>query len=446
MMNLADIAGLLNCEAAPCVLVHSVTIDSRQCIPGSLFIALSGARFDGHDFIVEAIEQGAVAVICERFNSEIKVPQLVVENTQHALGYLAQWHREQMTAKIIAVTGSNGKTTVKEMIANILPSPSWATAGNLNNHIGVPLSVLNLQPEHQYAVFELGANHLGEIAYTAAIVKPDVAIINNIATAHIAEFGSQEAIATAKGEIYQSLSSDGCAIINADDDYAHYWDEILTLKHNRVIRYSIKNPETVYADCIQLDNANHASFQLHLDNTVLDIKLQAPGMHSVANALAAASATYALGIGSADIQRGLMQFHGVKGRMNYLAGKNKATIIDDSYNANLNSVLAAIDVLAQCSGRRILVLGDLNELGQWTQPHHEMIGHVAMQKKIDKVITCGTHSEYTSISFGAQAKHYSSQDKLARDLLDQLDENTTVLIKGSRSAQMEKIVHQLVGE
>lgn len=443
MMNLSDVALILNCNTVPTALIHTVSIDSRKCIPGSLYIALQGSMFDGHDFIQEAEDRGAVGVICERFNPSITIPQLVVSNSQNALGYLAKWHRQQMNCPVIAVTGSNGKTTVKEMIAAILPVPSLATSGNFNNHIGAPLSVLNLQPEHRYAVFELGANHLGEIAYTAAIVKPDVAVINNIASAHIAEFGSQEAIAKAKGEIYQSLSSKGCAVINADDNYAHYWDNLLNEK--RVVRYSMNHAETVHADCIRFDKNNRATFNLHLESLTLEITLKVPGQHSIANALAAASATYALGIDSAAIQQGLMRFNGVGGRMSYLQGKNQAVIIDDTYNANLNSVLAAIEVLAQCSGKRVLVLGDLGELGEWTQEHHETIGHKALEKGIDQVLTCGKQSQYTSKSFGVTAKHYTNQDKLAYDLLNNLDENTTVLVKGSRSAQMEKIVHQLVG-
>lgn len=442
-MNLNKIAELFGHSGANDILITGVCIDSRQVKPGNLFIALRGERFDGHDFIQEASAKGAVAVLCHQVNNEVDIPQFVVADTLQALAKIATYHRQTITCPIIALTGSNGKTTVKEMIASILPQPAHATHGNLNNHIGAPLSVLQLTPEHRYAVFELGANHLGEIAYTAAVVKPQVALINNIAPAHIGEFGSIDGVAHAKGEIYQALALNGTAVVNNDDDYAHFWDELLVGK--KALRFSLTKPADVYAQGIHFNEQGCAHFELILPTGDAKVMLQVPGEHNVRNALAAAACCYAVGIALSDIVKGLEQFRGVAGRMTFLNGKNKSLVIDDTYNANLRSVLTAVDVLAKRDGRRILVLGDMGELGDWTQRHHEEVGQAALRQGIDLLMTCGIHSKYTSKAFGASAKHYNSQEELARDLLHKLDANTTVLVKGSRSAAMEKIVRQLVG-
>ncbi|MBA3537106.1 MAG: UDP-N-acetylmuramoyl-tripeptide--D-alanyl-D-alanine ligase [Tatlockia sp.] len=441
-MNLTNIAKLFNCTFPNDSLITGICIDSRKMKPGNLFIALSGENFDGYDFIDDAIAKGTVAVISNRANKQIDIPQIVVKDTVKALAKLASYHRKSIHCPVIALTGSNGKTTVKEMIASILPKPAHATPGNLNNHIGVPLSVLQLQPEHRYAVFELGANHPGEIAYTVAVVKPQVALINNIAPAHIEGFGSIDGVARTKGEIYQGLSDDGLAVVNADDNYTHFWDGILTNK--KVLRYSLTKPADVYARDLSFDPQGFAHFELVLPIGHAKLVLRIPGEHTVRNALAAAACCFAVGISLDDIVEGLKQFRGVAGRMTFLNGKNESIIIDDTYNANLHSVLTAVDVLAARQGRRILVLGDLGELGAWTQQHHEEIGHAAYQRGIDLLLTCGNHSEYSSHAFGTTAKHYKNQDELAQDLLAKLDKDTTVLVKGSRSASMEKIVQQLL--
>ncbi|CDZ75852.1 UDP-N-acetylmuramoyl-tripeptide--D-alanyl-D-alanine ligase [Legionella massiliensis] len=442
-MNLKKIAELFNSSCSNDTFITGIGIDSRKVKPGNLFIALRGENFDGHDFIQNAVTNGAVAVLCTRLDSQVSVPQIIVDDTLQALAKLASFHRQTIYCPVIALTGSNGKTTVKEMIAAILPKPSHSTPGNLNNHIGAPLTVLQLQPEHRYAVFELGANHPGEIAYTVAIVKPQVALINNIAPAHIEGFGSIDGVARTKGEIYQGLSEEGLAVVNADDDYAHFWDDILANK--KVLRFSLNKPADVYARNLSFDEQGCAHFELVLPTGHALVVLRIPGEHTVRNALASAACCYAVGISLEDIVEGLQQFRGVAGRMTFLSGKNQSVVIDDTYNANLRSVLTAVNVLAGRQGRRILVLGDLGELGAWTQQHHEEIGHAAYRQGIDLLLTCGTHSEYTSKAFGATAKHYKNQDELARDLLSKLDKDTTVLVKGSRSAAMEKIVQQLVG-
>jgi UDP-N-acetylmuramoyl-tripeptide--D-alanyl-D-alanine ligase len=442
-MNLSIISRVLNVPCPQDMRISGITIDSRQVQPDQLFVAIRGEHFDGHDFISEVADLGAVAVVCEHPVPNIAIPQLVVPSAVQALAAIATWYRQQFACSIIAVTGSNGKTTVKEMIARILPSPAFATQGNFNNHIGAPLSVLQLQAEHRYAVFELGANHIGEIAHTVAIVQPQVALINNIGPAHIEGFGSIDGVARAKGEIYQGLPVDGTLVINDDDTYAHFWDDMVTEKRT-VLRFSTVHPATVYAEDIALLQNGNAEFQLVIPTGQAMVQLKVPGFHHVSNALAAAACCYAVGIPLATIVEGLEAFSGVSGRMTIHLGKQQATIIDDTYNANLRSTLTAVDVLAKRAGTRILVLGDMAELGDYGERHHEEIGLAAREQGIDWLMTYGTLSAKTTQAFGVNAQHYASQEALTNDLLQRLDADTTVLVKGSRSAAMEHIVHQLI--
>ena len=442
-MRLSEIAALLKCPCPKEMTLTGICIDSRRILPGNLFIAIRGETFDGHDFIPDVVAKGAGAIVCHQALPNIPIPQLLVPDTLNALASIATAHRKKFICDVIALTGSNGKTTVKEMIASILPQPSYATPGNLNNHIGVPLSVLQLTALHRSAVFELGANHLGEIAHTVAIVQPKVALINNIAPAHIEGFLSIDGVATAKGEIYQALPVDGTAVINNDDAYAHFWDTFLTNK--KIVRFSREKPADIYARAIRYDTAGCGQFILVTPQGEIAIELRVPGAHNVSNAVAAAACTSALGIGLADIALGLHQFGGVAGRMTFLHGKNNAIIIDDTYNANLNSTLMAVDVLASREGMRIFVFGDMGELGASSQQYHEAVGVALKTRGIERLMTCGIESEYTARAYGVSAQHYPTQADLVRDLIGQLDANTTVLVKGSRASAMEKIVHQLVG-
>lgn len=443
MMMLSEISKVLGLTCPKEVAIAGVSIDSRQVTPGELYLAIRGERFDGQHFIRDAVEKGAAAVVCHEAIQGVNVPQLQVPDTLEALAKIATYHRKKLNCSVIALTGSNGKTTVKEMIAAILPSPSYATPGNLNNHIGAPLSVLQLQDHHRYAVFELGANHQGEIQHTVAIVQPHVTLINNIAPAHLEGFGSIDGVACAKGEIHEGLADNGTAVINDDDAYAHFWDALLTNK--KTVRFSAVKPTAVHALNIQYNKDGCGQFILKLPTGEATIKLQVPGAHNVSNALAAAACTHALGLSIADIETGLCQFSGVAGRMTVLSGKNNSIIIDDTYNANLRSSLAALEVLAKRRGRRIFVFGDMGELGSSSQSHHQDVGVAAHALGIDLLMTCGTQSQFAASAYGAHAKHYFNQDDLMHDLLNQLDANTTVLVKGSRSSKMEKIVHQLVG-
>lgn len=442
-MNLYDVAAALNLEKPLYNFpLTGICIDSRQVKPGNLFFAIRGERFDGHDFIDEAVSKGAAAVVCSRENVN-PVFQLRVADTLKALADLACAHRRTLSCSIIALTGSNGKTTVKEMIASILPKPSFATPGNLNNHIGVPLSVLQINPTHRYGVLELGANHPGEIAHTVAIAKPKVTLINNIAPAHVEGFGSIEGVARAKGEIYQGLDSDGTAVINNDDDYRDFWNELL--KGKKTLRFSRQSSEAIHARDIGFNDDGQACFKLVTPAGEASIQLQVAGMHNVSNALAAAACAHALDIPLADIAAGLCQFKGVSGRMTYRQGINQSLIIDDTYNANLRSVLSGLAVLAERKGRRIFVFGDMGELGEYTSAHHQEVGVEARRLGIDSMLTVGVHSELSSKAFGAGGKHYSSQSELVKELLPYLDCETTVLVKGSRSSAMEKIVQQIIG-
>lgn len=441
-MTLLEIASLFNITQTEDAALSGICIDSRKVQQGNLFVAIQGERFDGHEFIHQAVTQGAAAILCSQVLEDVPVPQLVVPDTLNALATIAAHHRRQLNCAVIALTGSNGKTTVKDMISSILPKPAFATPGNLNNHIGAPMSVLQLQPEHRYAVFELGANHRGEIAHTVAVVQPQVTLINNIAPAHIDGFGSIDGVALAKGEIHAGLATNGTAVINDDDAYANFWNASLTNK--KTVRFSAHHPATIQARNVTFNADGCAQFELVVPEGMAKIELAVPGAHNVSNALAAAACTHALGIDLSDIAAGLCQFSGVAGRMTFLPGINNALIIDDTYNANLRSVLTALDVLAARKGRRIFVFGDMGELGAWSEQHHQEVGVAARSHGIESLMTCGIYSELTTQAYGAGGEHFPDQAALVQKLLKNLDSQTTVLVKGSRSSAMENIVRQLI--
>jgi len=442
-MQLSDIAASLGLTAPEDALITGLSIDTRTLEPGNMFVALRGRRVDGQHFIPEAIKRGASAVLCTELCSECDIPQLIYPDLEQALGVIATAYRTSLSCSVVALTGRNGKTTVKEMLAAILPQPAFVTPGNWNNHLGVPLSIMQLNAEHRYAVLELGANHAGEIAYTAAMAKPDVTLINNISSAHIEGFGSVDGVAKAKGEIHQSLVSGGTAVINADDAYAHFWDKILADK--QVLRFSaIKKDVDVYATVIELDHAQGPQFKLVTPRGETKITLHVPGMHHVYNALAAATCAYALDISVPEIAEGLAKFSGVPGRLTSRAGRDGALILDDTYNANLSSVLAGIHVLAARTGQRILVLGDMGELGDYSEACHQKAGDTARAEGIDMLMTCGTQSEAATRAFGERAEHFETQEALLEALSPRLDVSTTVLVKGSRSSAMENVVNQLL--
>ncbi|WP_341936366.1 UDP-N-acetylmuramoyl-tripeptide--D-alanyl-D-alanine ligase [Marinimicrobium sp. C2-29] len=422
---------------------HRLTTDTRNAHKGDLFLALRGERFDAHDFLEEAVARGVCGLVVEQRFAELDLPQLVVPDTLEALGQIAAANRDRFTGPLVAITGSSGKTTVKTMLAAILTRSGavLATRGNLNNHIGVPLTLLELEATHDYAVIEMGASGPGEIASYCRWARPGMALINNVMPAHIEGFGSLEGVASAKGEIYASLPEEGLAIINLDEPFVESWRARLTAR--RELTFALENPA---ADCRA--EAIHyrpdgVDFTLVTPSGKAQVHLPVPGEHSVRNALAASTAALAMGQSPEAIARGLESFEPIAGRMAARRGWGGALIIDDSYNANPGSVRAAIDVLAAHSGTRILVLGDMGELGENGAQLHREVGARASERGIDQLITLGPLSAEAAQSFGPGACSYDSHLAVIEALKAQLDDNTQVLIKGSRSAGMDQVVRGL---
>ncbi|MBI3774556.1 MAG: UDP-N-acetylmuramoyl-tripeptide--D-alanyl-D-alanine ligase [Gammaproteobacteria bacterium] len=419
------------------------SMDSRKVAADELFVALPGTRVDGHDFLSVARERGAAAALVERKIAD-PLPQLVVADTRLALGRLAAWWRKHYICPVIGLTGSNGKTTVKELLAAILErcGATLSTLGNLNNDIGLPLTLLRLRSSHRYAVIEMGANHPGEIAYLTRITQPDVALINNAGPAHLEGFGTVEGVARAKGEIFSGLQAPGIAVINADDAYASVWEKLIA--GHRCIRFGLSPGADIGAHW----EGDAASTRLHIHTPEgsAHATLHLPGQHNVLNALAASAAALAVNVKLQDVALGLESARGAPGRLQIKTGRNDACIIDDTYNANPASVQAALNVLAACRGRRILVLGDLAELGGGAALLHRDIGTAAAAAGIDALYTVGELSAHSASVFGGEQRHFASQEELMTYLLPMLALGTTVLVKGSRSAHMERVVGALTGE
>lgn len=443
-MSLAQIAQvtdgqLLNCPDAA-LMVKNISTDTRTVSAGSLFLALQGERFDAHDFAAQAADKDAVAIVVSRPLPDVSLPQILVADTRIALGRIAAWVRNQLDLQIVAITGSCGKTTVKEMCAAILrqSAPVLATQGNLNNEIGVPQTLLRLTPDEHYAVVELGANHPGEIAWTTSLVKPDVAVINNVAAAHLAGFGSLRGVAVAKTEIFSGLSETGTAIINADSEFYDWWREILSV---RTLSFGVENPKADFrAENIEQNEAGIASFMLICPLGRIAIQLPVPGLHNVSNALAAAAVTTSLGLSLEQVKSGLMTMVPVKGRFCVQKLSDSVTVIDDTYNASVQSVMAAIDTLSVMPGHRVLVFGDMGELGADAATLHRQIGEHAKAKKLDTVLTIGELSRNTAEA--ASGQHFVNKESLYQALqqLMQQQRPVTILAKGARSARMEDVV------
>ena len=425
--------------------VASVGSDSRNIAQQALFFALKGENFDGHTYAVQALKQGACAVVISDKNCKAR-PAILVEDTLLALGALAKSWRNGFTLPVIAVTGSNGKTTVKEMLTSILkaasnkPDAVLATVGNLNNHIGMPMTLLKIRKQHAFAVIEMGMNHLGEIDYLTRIAQPTVAVINNAGTAHIGELGSRDNIAKAKGEIFAGLSDDGIAVINADDDYAAYWQSLNLGK--KIITFGLNKTADMSATFTEKDDLT----EMHLTtpNGGVSFDLALLGKHNISNALAASAAAVALGISNKDIARGLGNMQAVYGRLQRKAGFNGAELIDDTYNANPDSMKAAIDVLATQKTSTIFVMGDMAELGENASQMHADIGLYAKQKGIEQFFAFGALSAKASLAFGDNAQHFDSIESLVSALKVQMKQGVTVLVKGSRFMQMERVVKELI--
>lgn len=424
------------------ILLQGVSTDTRTLQAGQLFIALRGPNFDGHDYVARAIELGAVACMVE--HPIANSPALIVEDTRLALGQLARAWRRRFTLPIVAVTGSNGKTTVKEMLASIFARQGamLATRGNLNNDIGVPLTLLGLDQSHTSAVVEMGANHPGEIAYLTGLTDPTVAIVTNAASAHLEGFGSLEGVAKAKGEIFQSLNNEGVAIINADDAYASLWQDLAGDRAR--LTFGVNNPADVSARWQA--EATGCRIKASTPDGDLDIHLSLLGEHNVINALAAIAAAQAAGISLETIRAGLEAMQSVPGRLQLKAGINGSRIIDDTYNANPASLVAAIRVLADFDGEHILVLGDMGELGEDARLLHADAGRNAKQSGVHRLYTIGPMAAAAAQAFGEGAYRFEDQAAAIDALKDELDSRMTLLIKGSRLSYMERVVTALTGE
>ena len=428
-------------------LFTSVGTDSRNLSSQQLFVALQGEKFDGHDYVKQAFEQGAAGALIQR--GPLSLPAaLLVKDTRQALGDLAAYWRNKFDMPIAAITGSSGKTTVKEMLSSILCAATaskdkvLATQGNLNNDIGMPLTALKLRSHHKYAVLEMGMNHTGEIAYLTKLARPTVALVNNAGMAHLGELGSIEAIAKAKGEIFQGLAENGIAIFNADDDFASLWEKLSAA--NRQMTFGLDKSADVSAD-YQL-HANKSSIVINTPLGSQALELPVAGVHNIRNALAATAAALAMGVGLQAIAKGLQSFAGVKGRLQVKQGLNGAKVIDDTYNANPASMKAAIDVLAAQSGEKIMVIGDMGELGDDAPAMHAEIGRYAKQQGVQHLYGLGELSRQATSSFGQGGQHFDEVEALAMAIDPDLNSRSTILVKGSRFMRMERVVQLITAQ
>lgn len=417
--------------------------DTRSLAPGELFVALQGPNFDGHDFLDQAGARGAAAVMV-RGDVEVALPALRVSDTRGALGALSAAWRERHAIPLVAVTGSNGKTTVKEMLAAVLGRAGrvLATRGNLNNDIGVPLTLLRLDAEHRYAVVEMGANHPGEIALLTAMARPTVGVVTVCAPAHLEGFGSLEGVARAKGELFEHLPSDGVAVVNADDRFADLWRGLAGTR--RVLTFGLGPGAEVTAE---VEPATDGS-RLHLRTPWGDrsLVLPLPGRHNVSNALAAAAAALSAGVSLDAVVEGVQATEPVAGRLRLLGGPVESTIIDDTYNANPASLEAALDVLAGRPEPRLLALGDMGELGPGAGEYHRAAGEAARRAGVVGLYALGDLSRNAVEAFGEGGRHFAAHADLATALRQALTPGATVLVKGSRAMRMERVVRALTGE
>lgn len=425
--------------------INGVSTDTRNIQPGDLFIALVGPNFNGHQFVSQAEASGAAAlIVSEAVDSQL--PQILVEDTRLALGALGAAVKAEVAPKTVGVTGSSGKTTVREMVAAILSRRGkvLSTAGNFNNDIGVPLTLLRLEQDHEYAVIEMGANHLGEIAYTTNMVKPDAATIVNAAAAHLEGFGSLLGVARAKSEIFKGLDTGKLAVINADSQFSEFWQG--KLDKQKCQTFALEKDADFRAEEVTLNLEGCPQFDLITPEGKTYITLSIPGMHNVGNALVAAALAMGVGASLEDVKLGLPQMQQVSGRLNVKQLTNQVKILDDTYNANVASVNAAIDLLSSFSGRRILVLGDMGELGEKARYYHEQVGQYAKENRIDNLYTLGVLSQSASMAFNGHGCHFSDVDELVQRIVEDIGiekRDISILVKGSRSARMERVVEAL---
>jgi UDP-N-acetylmuramoyl-tripeptide--D-alanyl-D-alanine ligase len=431
-------------------VIKRVVTDSRNIQPGDLFVALKGEHFDAHDFVEQVAHMGAAgAIVSKEYHAGIDSDAALirVDDTRLALGRLAAGWRARFTLPLVGITGSNGKTTVKEMLGAILSAHAGTdavlmTAGNFNNDIGLPLTLLGLNEAHRFAVIEMGMSSPGEIAYLTRLARPAAVLVNNALRAHLGGFESVEGIARAKAEIFEGLSEQGCAVINLDDDNAELFAELAA--GHRMLRFGLKTGD-VYAATHNL-GADGSTLTIASPAGNIDVRLQVPGEHNVRNALAAASLALALEVPPSAIARGLMSFTGVKGRLQKKTAANGAAVIDDTYNANPDSMKAGLAVLARLRAPRWFVMGDIGELGETAPQLHAEVGEAARELGVDVMLTLGDNSRHAAQAFGPQARHFDEIEPLLAYLDSALPATASVLVKGSRFMRMERIVDHLVGK
>ena len=442
MMSLSEAAALSGGRASGADLrFDGVSTDSRSIGRGQLFVALRGEHFDGHDFLVAAAARGAAAAMVDvRYQGQFPLPVVIVDDTRRALGQLAAQWRARFTPRLVAITGSNGKTTVKEMLAAILRRHAGAeavlaTAGNLNNDIGVPLTLLCMRPEHRWCAIELGMNHRGEIGYLAGLAAPDVALVNNAQREHLEFMGSVDEVAAENASVYDALGAAGVAVVNADDEHAAYFRQRAGTR--RMVDFGLQRGAVGGGYALK---ELSSELRLRTPQGEAQATLAIPGIHNVRNAFAAAACAHAAGIELGSIAAGLSAFRPYTGRLQVKQAKSGLTVIDDSYNANPDSVRAAIDVLASCAAPTVLVLGDMGEVGPRGPEFHREIGAYARSRGVTQLLTLGEASAYAVEAFGAGAEHFADVEALLPAI-----RGRTVLVKGSRFMKMERVVDALTG-
>ena len=422
-----------------------ISIDSRTLRAGELFVALRGPSFNGNEFALAAAAAGAAGAVVDA-KQDIALPQIVVADVQRALEQAAKHWRESFSLPLVGVAGSNGKTTAKEMTAQILGQAGacLATRGNLNNHIGVPLTLLRIEAQHRYAVVEMGANREGEVAALVAIARPTIGLITNAGAEHLEGFGSLEGVARAEGEMVAGLAADAVAVINADDEFAGLWR---ASTRARVVTFGMREGADFTASDIRVEGASGGfitTFTLSCPLGNAPIELQLAGQHNVSNALAAAAAAVAAGANLDHVVTGLGAMRAVRGRLQLKTARSGAWIIDDSYNANPSSVRAGIEVLAQLEGRKWLVLGGMGELGDFAPVAHTEAGVYAREQGVERLFALGTLASLAAESFGDGAQTFDDTDELARALDAEAGEDVRILVKGSRFNRLERVVEALV--
>ena len=424
--------------------VHGVALDSRCVQPGNLFVAITGEHADGHDFLSAAAAHGARGALVTR-RVESNLPQVLVTNATLALGDLASAVRAQRDVRVVGITGSNGKTTVKTLVAQILRryGLTHVSAGNHNNELGLPLSVLAMPPDTEFAVFEMGAGKPGDIAYLAGIARPDIALVTLIAPAHLERMDSVEGVAQTKGALYQALPADGVAIINADDAFASFFAGLAGTR--KQVYFGLDHAVQIGARAIS-STVDGSRFVLITPQGDAEVRLSLPGRHNVMNALAAAAVASALDVPLATVVAGLESAEGIPGRLQRHVTGGGWTLIDDSYNANPGSMAAAIDTLLLAPGEHWLVLGDMGELGAQARAMHGALGRRAHELGVERLFATGLLGAETVRAFGAGAEHFPDQQSLLEALRPLLHAGVTCLIKGSRSASMDRVVHALCVE